>query len=64
MVGMLGMADKIIPGLHPAAANRPSLRVSDSLPVLQVETMSNNAEQPKVVPEDDDEPDDWYLDSL
>lgn len=23
--------------------------------------MSNNAEQPKVVPEDDDEPDDWYL---
>jgi hypothetical protein len=26
--------------------------------------MSNNAEQPKVVPEDDDEPDDWYLNRL
>lgn len=26
--------------------------------------MSNNAEQPKIVPEDDDEPDDWYLDLL
>lgn len=26
--------------------------------------MSNNAEQPKVVLEDDDEPDDWYLNLL
>jgi hypothetical protein len=27
--------------------------------LLHTSIMSNNAEQPKVVPEDDDEPDEW-----